>query len=98
QRDRYIFPSWNRRGGCAIKKMLRSDRSGADGVVRPALLRRPADRNGSIFIDVAATPPVPGGELPYLSLTAQFESIYPKRIRPMRIQYFRRSHIPFTHD
>src|SRR5438034_8857403 len=30
------FPSSQRRGGCAIKRMPRSHRSGADGVVRPA--------------------------------------------------------------
>src|SRR6266404_4708515 len=28
-----VFPSWNRRGGCASKKKARSLRSGADGVV-----------------------------------------------------------------
>src|SRR6266446_3328680 len=28
-----VFPSWNRRGGCASKKKTRSLRSGADGVV-----------------------------------------------------------------
>jgi len=28
-----VFPSWNRRGGCASKKKSRSLRSGADGVV-----------------------------------------------------------------
>src|SRR2546422_4599067 len=28
-----VFPSWNRRGGCASKKKARSHRSGADGVV-----------------------------------------------------------------
>src|SRR2546422_11761561 len=28
-----VFPSWNRRGGCASKKKARSFRSGADGVV-----------------------------------------------------------------
>ena len=28
-----VFPSWNRRGGCASKKKMRSLRSGADGVV-----------------------------------------------------------------
>src|SRR6476620_612557 len=28
-----VFPSWNRRGGCATKKKTRSLRSGADGVV-----------------------------------------------------------------
>ena len=31
-RDR-VFPSWDRRGGCASKKKARSLRSGADGVV-----------------------------------------------------------------
>jgi len=30
------FPSWDRRGGCAINKTMRSHRSGADGVVRSA--------------------------------------------------------------
>src|SRR5438132_13451891 len=28
-----VFPSWNRRGGCASKKKARSRGSGADGVV-----------------------------------------------------------------
>src|SRR2546428_8207967 len=28
-----VFPSWNRRGGCASKKKARSLRRGADGVV-----------------------------------------------------------------
>src|SRR3989442_10610786 len=28
-----VFPSWNRRGGCASKKKTRNLRSGADGVV-----------------------------------------------------------------
>src|SRR5437870_534887 len=28
-----VFPSWNRRGGCASKKKARSLRNGADGVV-----------------------------------------------------------------
>src|SRR5256885_15767210 len=28
-----VFPSWNRRGGCASEKKARSLRSGADGVV-----------------------------------------------------------------
>src|SRR5881628_2299621 len=28
-----VFPSWNRRGGCASNKKARSLRSGADGVV-----------------------------------------------------------------
>jgi len=28
-----VFPSWNRRGGCASKKKMRSLGSGADGVV-----------------------------------------------------------------
>jgi len=54
---RVIFPSSQRRGGCAIKRMPRSDRSGAAGVVRPAQrfaeLTTPALR---------ATPPLRGGE------------------------------------
>ena len=33
------FPSSQRRGGCGINKMLRSHRSPADGVVRPAHLK-----------------------------------------------------------
>src|SRR5262249_7958724 len=38
------FPSSQMKGGCAIKKMLRSHQSGADGVVRPAShrFRRPS--------------------------------------------------------
>src|SRR5881397_520905 len=59
-----IFPSSQRRGGCAIKKMPRSHKSGVDGVVSSAGLRRRAElttpsatnRNGSIVFDVADTP------------------------------------------
>src|SRR5216117_2934265 len=43
-----IFPSSQRRGGCAVKKMMRSHRSGADGVVRPASPRfRRTDHPGA---------------------------------------------------
>src|SRR6266850_1876126 len=71
-----VFPSWNRRGGCASKKKLRSLRSGADGVViminvdvlklsgtdHPvcAFIRRLR----SIFLIGAATPPLRGGNTP----------------------------------
>src|SRR5216110_1869666 len=45
---RGAFPSSQRRGGCAIRKMTRSHRSGADGVVRPARLRfRRTDHPGA---------------------------------------------------
>ena len=64
------FPSSQRRGGCAIKIVPRSHKSGADGVVSAAGLRRRAElttpsatnRNGSIVFDVADTPPLRGGE------------------------------------
>src|SRR5207244_11206828 len=64
------IPSSQRRGGCAIKKMPRSHKSGAEGVVSSAGLRRRAElttpsatnRNGSIVFDVADTPPLRGGE------------------------------------
>src|SRR5213594_4357823 len=65
-----IFPSSQRRGACAIKKMPRSHKTGADGLVSSAGLRRRAvlttpsatNRNGSIVFDVADTPPLRGGE------------------------------------
>ena len=79
-----VFPSWNRRGGCAGKKKTRSLRSGADGVVimvnvdvvtlsgtdHPvcAFIRRLR----SIFIDGAATPPLRGGEHPFLQFIHTF--------------------------
>src|SRR6058998_2138422 len=82
-----IFPSSQRRArsaspigrslksGCAIKKMPRSHRTGADWreaviVVSSAGLRKRAElttpsatnRNGSIVFDVADSPPLRGGE------------------------------------
>src|SRR5437899_10941697 len=112
-----VFPSWNRRGGCASKKKTRSLRSGADGVVimvhvdvvtlfgtdhpvcafirrlrsiflmaQPPLLSEEGNtlscnsftpspsaplRNGIFFLDGAATPPVPGGEYPRLTITSK---------------------------
>src|SRR5437899_9537786 len=61
-RQARVFPSWNRRGGCAIKKKI-PFRSGADGVVRPARLRfRRTDHPGRArkeasrhFLDGAST-------------------------------------------
>src|SRR6267142_1553639 len=70
-----VFPSWNRRGGCASKKKTRSLRSGADGVVimvhvdvvtlfgtdHPVCGASVASQ---LFIDAAATPPHEEGSLP----------------------------------
>ena len=68
------FPSLKRRGGCAVKKILRSHlsprrRGGqAGGIFRPQLFRR-TDRPVSgalvaprLFIHAASTPPFQGGE------------------------------------
>ncbi len=62
-----MFPSWNSRGGCAIKKKT-PFRSSADGVVAhtkcfaelttPSAPSKVASRH---FLDGASTPPVPGG-------------------------------------
>src|SRR5438876_11900417 len=64
------FPSSQRRGGCATKKMPRSHRSGADGVVRPAVLDfaelllrlRPIGLALRATPAPRATPPLRGGE------------------------------------
>src|SRR6266850_5622964 len=72
-----VFPSWNRRGGCASKKKARSLRSGADGVVimvnvdvvtlsgtdHPvcALIKEASQH----LLYGAATPPLRGGEHPF---------------------------------
>src|SRR2546430_16659160 len=89
-----VFPSWNRRGGCASKKKARSLRSGADGVVimvnvdvltlsgtaHPvcAFIRRLR----SIFIDGAATPPLRGGEHPSLHFLHTFIGRRYRRFHP----------------
>src|SRR5215471_8426721 len=69
-----IFPSLKRRGGCGINKKMRSHRSAADGVVRPAkpsglytfaALTTPSARTkvaSRYFLDRASTPPFQGGE------------------------------------
>src|SRR6267142_3356083 len=79
-----VFPSWNRRGGCAIKKKARSLRSGADGVVIMVNVRvvtlsgtdHPVcafiRRLRSIFLSGAATPPLRGGEHPPLQFIHTF--------------------------
>jgi hypothetical protein len=73
-----LLPSWNRRGGCAVKKYREATFVRADGVVRPAKwlglnvfaeLTTPSAANQwlrDILIYAAATPPMLGGE----SLTA----------------------------
>src|SRR2546430_2952026 len=69
-----LFPSLKRRGGCAIKKMSRSNlssrrRGGQIGeIFRPAEFRRTdhpvcgASEASRLFINAAATPPFQGGE------------------------------------
>src|SRR6267143_2464526 len=84
------FPSLQRRGGCAINKMTRSHRSGADGVVAhmPCFKThfatgRVSDHPGrafserELFFMGAATPPLEGGEsaLPHEYVTVTATSI-----------------------
>src|SRR5919108_2697275 len=69
-----LFPSLKRRGGCAIKKMSRSNlrsrrRGGQIGeIFRPEEFRRTdhpvcgASEASRLFISAAATPPFQGGE------------------------------------
>src|SRR5919109_1666635 len=69
-----LFPSLKRRGGCAIKKMSRSNlssrrRGGQIGeIFRPEEFRRTdhpvcgASEASRLFINAAATPPFQGGE------------------------------------
>src|SRR5881398_2961281 len=73
-----VFPSWNRRGGCARKKKARSLRSGADGVVIMVNVDvetlsgtdHPVcafiGRLRSIFLMAQPSPPLRGGEHPSL--------------------------------
>jgi thiamine monophosphate synthase len=57
------IPLLVRRGGCALKKMSRSLRSGADGVVAHRKISRlttpaaPTKEASRHFLDVASTPP-----------------------------------------
>src|SRR5437870_13573856 len=72
--QRTVFPSLKRRGGCAIKKMSRSNlssrrRGGQIGeIFRPEEFRRSdhpvcgASEASRLFINAAATPPFQGGE------------------------------------
>jgi len=79
-----VFPSSERRGGCAIKKMLRSllikaqtGWSVPDNVTtstctvndHPVCAASEASR---LFLTGAATPPVPGGEHPVLQFIHTF--------------------------
>jgi len=76
-----VFPSWDRRGGCASKKKARSLRSGADGVVImvnvDVVMLSGTDhpvcafKRGCLFLNGAATPPVPGGEYTRLMTFAE---------------------------
>src|SRR2546421_5321598 len=79
-----LFPSLKRRGGCAIKKMSRSNlssrrRGGQIGeIFRPEEFRRTdhlvcgASEASRLFIDAAATPPFQGGECVRNETVCQF--------------------------
>src|SRR5881628_78702 len=83
-----VFPSWNRRGGCAIKKKV-PFRSGADGAVAhtkcfselttPSAPFKGASRH---FIHGASIPPVPGGE--YAFPKSFVNSQFPQKHRNIR--------------
>src|SRR5207249_4085301 len=79
-----LFPSLQRRGGCAIKKMSRSNlssrrRGGQIGeIFRPEEFRRTdhpvcgASEASRLFINAAATPPFQGGECVRTETVCQF--------------------------
>src|SRR5207253_7684699 len=79
-----LFPSLKRRGGCAIKKMSRSNlssrrRGGQIGeIYRPEEFRRSdhpvcgASEASHLFINAAATPPFQGGECVRTETVCQF--------------------------
>src|SRR5213080_3489701 len=79
-----LFPSLKRRGGCAIKKMSRSNlssrrRGGQIGeIFRPEEFRRTdhpvcgASEASRLFINAAATPPFQGGECVRTETVCQF--------------------------
>src|SRR5439155_3483758 len=79
-----LFPSLKRRGGCAIKKMSRSNlssrrRGGHIGeIFRPEEFRRTdppvcgASEASRLFINAAATPPFQGGECVRTETVCQF--------------------------
>ena len=59
-----VFPSWNRRGGCASRRSCEATFESADGVVSPELTTPSAlskDAFAILFVGTA-TPPVPGGD------------------------------------
>src|ERR1700756_3988447 len=79
-----LFPSFSRRGGCAIKKMSRSNlssrrRGGQFGeIFRPEEFRRTdhpvcgALEASRLFINAAAPPPFQGGECVRTETACQF--------------------------
>src|SRR5438094_10678530 len=79
-----LFPSLKRRGGCAIKKISRSNlssrrRGGQIGeIFRPEEFRRTdhpvcgASEASRLFINAAATPPFQGGECVRTETVCQF--------------------------
>src|SRR5689334_1791357 len=72
-----LFPSLQRRGGCAIKKMSRSNLSSRHPVcgARAAQARQRAasiEVASRLFINAAATPPLQGGECVRTETVCQF--------------------------
>ncbi len=60
-----VFPSFQRRGGCAIKKSCEATFERADGVVTNVFdhpVRAYQRMPSAIFSDGASTPPLGGGE------------------------------------
>src|SRR5207302_4500892 len=97
-----LFPSLKRRGGCAIKKMSRSNlssrrRGGQIGeIFRPEEFRRTdhpvcgASEASRLFSNAAATPPFQGGECVRTETVCQFIHTFFSRRVPRAA--FRRCH------
>src|SRR5437867_10441693 len=94
-----LFPSLKRRGGCAIKKMSRSNlssrrRGGQIGeIFRPEEFRRTdhpvcgASEASRLFINAAATPPLQGVSRAVLLASAKTH----KKLRGRKQRTYRRS-------
>src|SRR3989441_12636198 len=89
--QRTVFPSLKRRGGCAIKKISRSNlssrrRGGQIGeILRPEEFRRTdhpvcgASEASRLFINAADTPPFQGGECVRTETACQFIHTFAER-------------------
>src|SRR5438445_8841365 len=90
-----VLPSSERRGGCAIKKMLRSHRSGADGVVSSAehfvcATTRSARAMVASQLFLAAQPPLLSKEGNTLAPETRLRQIV-YRIQALRLQVFEKA-------